>query len=112
LGKVLRERRGALGIREVADDIGVSPATLSRVERGKLPDLNTFSMICKWLRVDPSEVLGTKKVLGKHLADSSSSQRQITAAHLRADAALSPEAASDLAELILAAHRATSEGKW
>ena len=36
LGALLRERRGGRGIREVAQEIGVSPATLTRVEGGRL----------------------------------------------------------------------------
>src|SRR5205809_6297369 len=60
MGPLVRERRGERGIREVAADIGISPATLSRVERGKLPDLDTFSKLCRWLQVDPAEVLGVE----------------------------------------------------
>ena len=29
-----------------------------RVERGNLPDLDTFKKICQWLEVDPGQVLG------------------------------------------------------
>ena len=46
LGKLVMERRGSEGVREFAKKLGVSPATLSRVENGKLPDLETFSKIC------------------------------------------------------------------
>ena len=35
-----------------AKQIGISKATLSRVENGKVPDLNTFSKIIKWLGKD------------------------------------------------------------
>jgi len=105
IGQLLRDRRGKGGIREVAHEIGISPATLSRVENGKLPDLDTFSKICKWLRIDPGEVLGWKgDVLG-----SSSPQDSIISAHLRADKNQSPEAAQALAEMILAAQRMISE---
>ena len=57
LGKLVMERRGNEGIREFAKKIGVSPATLSRVENGKLPDLETFSKICDKLDLDPTEIL-------------------------------------------------------
>ena len=82
LGRLALDRRGARGIREVADEIGVSPATLSRVERGKMPDLDTFGKICKWLRVDPALVLG---VTPSRTAFSSLS------VHFRKDQALLPE---------------------
>ena len=58
LGALLRERRGGRGIREVAQEIGVSPATLTRIEAGRLPDLLTFRKICAWLRINPAEILG------------------------------------------------------
>ena len=58
LGALLRERRGGRGIREVAKEIGVSPATLTRIEAGRLPDLLTFRKICAWLKVSPAEILG------------------------------------------------------
>ena len=58
LGRLALERRGVRGIREVAVEMGISPATLSRVERGKMPDLETFGKICKWLRIYPAPVFG------------------------------------------------------
>lgn len=97
LGRKLRVRRGERGIREVAGEINVSPATLSRIERGYLPDLDTFGKICKWLRVDPGEVLDVK---------SSKKDRQKAAVHFRKDETLAPETAHALAEMILAAQRA------
>lgn len=83
----------------MADEIGISPATLSRVERGRLPDLETFSKICQWLKIDPGEVLGVKKT-----AQAKTSE-VLHSAHFRADKVLSPEAAQALAEMILATQR-------
>jgi len=94
LGNLLREARGSRGVRDVAADIGVSPATLSRVEGGKLPDILTFRKLCDWLKVDPAEILELQNQ--PHGAP-------IAAVHFRADVLLSVEAASDMAKLILAA---------
>jgi transcriptional regulator with XRE-family HTH domain len=96
LSSLLRERRGGRGVRDVANEIGVSPATLSRVESGKLPDLLTFRKLCAWLKVDPAEIL--------EISDNSPSA-PMAAVHLRADVLLTPEAANDLAQLILIAQR-------
>ncbi len=96
LSNLLRERRGGRGVRDVAKEIGVSPATLSRVETGKLPDLLTFRKLCAWLKVDPAEILEMSE---------ESSSAPMAAVHLRADVLLTPEAANDLAQLILIAQR-------
>ena len=96
-GRRLRDARAKRGIRDTADEIGVSPATLSRVERGLMPDLETFRKICHWLKVDPGEVLGVTQVTAK---------RPAVAVHFRKDHVLKPETAQALAELILAAQRA------
>jgi transcriptional regulator with XRE-family HTH domain len=103
LGALLRERRGGRGIREVASEIGVSPATLTRIEGGRLPDLGTFSKICKWLKINPAELLD----IPVDLASETSSEPMVSTAavHLRAQQALPAVAASDLAQLIVAAHR-------
>jgi transcriptional regulator with XRE-family HTH domain len=97
LGRRLVRKRADRGVRDVADEIGVSPATLSRVERGNLPDLETFKKICKWLELDAGAVLG--------LAPPEPSTPRV-AVHFRKDATLSPATAQALAQMVLAAHRA------
>jgi transcriptional regulator with XRE-family HTH domain len=57
----IKEKRGDRGLREVANEIGISHATLSRIENGKLPDIETFKKICEWLNVDPGVMLGVKE---------------------------------------------------
>lgn len=37
------------GVRAAAKEIGTSPATLSRLENERLPDVNTLYAISKWL---------------------------------------------------------------
>jgi transcriptional regulator with XRE-family HTH domain len=97
LGRLALDRRGDRGIRLVAEEIGISAETLSRVERGKMPDLETFGKICKWLRVDPASVLGVSP------ARPAASGLSV---HFRKDQALSPDTAKALAQMILAAQRA------
>jgi transcriptional regulator with XRE-family HTH domain len=50
-------KRGTVGVRAAARDAGISPATLSRIENGHVPDLETFEKICQWLGKDPSRFL-------------------------------------------------------
>lgn len=104
LGTLLRETRGGRGIREVAEEIGISPATLTRVEGGRLPDIETFRKCCAWLRVSPAEILG----LPSNSDQPSSAEGNtfaVAAVHLRAERSLPSIAAHDLAELIVAAHK-------
>jgi transcriptional regulator with XRE-family HTH domain len=104
LGRKLLEKQGDRGVRETAAEIGISPATLSRVERGYLPDLETFGKICRWLEIDPGEVLGIKVAAGPAAPKA--------AVHFRKDREIAPRTAQALAKLILAAQRALlhSEG--
>jgi len=97
LGRRLAEKRGEIGVRAAAKEIGVSPATLSRVERGYLPDLDTFKKICRWMAVDAGQVLGLK--------DNSGGAPRV-AVHFKKSAALSQDTAQALAKMVLAAHRA------
>jgi len=44
-----RRERDKLSLREVQDVTGVSAATLSRIERGRTPDLAVIDKLAKWL---------------------------------------------------------------
>jgi transcriptional regulator with XRE-family HTH domain len=106
LGALLRERRASRGIREIATEIGISPATLTRVEGGRVPDLATFSKLCAWLRVNPADFLDLPVDFSNEVLDVPHTGTATAAAvHLRADQALPPSAANDLAQLIVIAHR-------
>jgi transcriptional regulator with XRE-family HTH domain len=60
----LKVKEGKKGLRETALQIGnISSATLSRIEQGNLPDVETFIKICKWLGVTTDTfVTGKPKV--------------------------------------------------
>lgn len=105
LGKLLMKRRGTRGIREFSKEIGVSPATLSRIERGKMPDLETFAKICTYLRLDPAALLSIPTTPPRPPDPGGVSPNMATAVHFKADSTLDPSAAQDLALLILAAQR-------
>ncbi len=98
----IKEKRGARGIRAVAEEIGISSATLSRVERGKQPDLHNFAKICKWLNVDPNAVLGLQSAA----ANISYKTPDIAYVHFRAEREMTTETAQKLADLILSVQKA------
>lgn len=99
MGALVRERRRSRGVRETAAEIGISPATLSRVENGKQPDLATFERLCRWLEISPSDVLGDS---GSH-SPAPSAPPAIATAHLKAQRQMRPELAQALGEMILRA---------
>lgn len=96
LASMLKEKRGSKGLRTIADEIGnVSFATLSRIELGKIPDIDTFVRICKWLNVSTDTFI----------IENIESQQEITTkervlAHLRADKTLSKDTANMLIKMI------------
>ena len=99
LGRLIVRKRGGRGIRAAAAEAMVSPATLSRVENGNLPDLATFAKICRWLEVDPARFLGVE----------TNPQMQGTeraVANFRKKSTVSKETATSLGALILAAQKA------
>lgn len=98
LAKQIEERRAGKGIREAAKEVGVSPATLSRVENEKVPDLETFSKICKWLGQDPAVFLGLQAP--PPLAGPTAR------VHFKKGAAIRKDSAKALGEMILAAQQA------
>ena len=100
LSQLVAEKRGKVGIRATARQIGLSPATLSRVENGRLPDLDNFTRICRWLEVDPADLLGF---------DSQSWSLPIAAVHFRSETALSSDTATALQELIVEAQKTFAE---
>lgn len=94
LGAIVREKRGTRKLRETAQEIGISPATLLRVEAGRIPDVETFGKLCGWLKKDPNEFLGTAHSSQPFLSVS---------AHFRADKNPRPETVNALANMVLLA---------
>ena len=94
LGAMLRNRRREqrLSLRDLAARIGVSLNTLSRVERGHVPDLKNFQRIVDWLDVPADSLLVTD-------ADMTVTP-EVIARHLRSDRLLSAEAAAQIATTV------------
>lgn len=100
LGLVLKEKRGSRGIREVAKEILISPATLSRIELGKQPDLDTFSKICIWLKINPGDILGSAGLSRVNTAQQFSSDPKVMVQY-KAKQTINSETAKKLTELII-----------
>ena len=69
---------------------------MSRVENGRLPDLENFTRICRWLEVDPADLLGF---------DPQAPSLPVAAVHFRSHAALSSDTSAALQELIVEAQK-------
>lgn len=100
LGELIVEKRGDKGVRAAAKEMGLSSATLSRVENGYLPDIKNFQLICKWLKIDPNQILGFSSK-----ADARSDQAKASV-HFKKRTTTSPDTAKALAQMILHVQRA------
>jgi transcriptional regulator with XRE-family HTH domain len=95
LAGMLKNKRASKGLRIAAKEIGgVSAATLSRLEQGKIPDVDTFIRICKWLDV-PSDTF----IIGGPKRKIVSTKEQVVA-HLRADKELGKDTVNMLIKMI------------
>jgi transcriptional regulator with XRE-family HTH domain len=113
LAALLRAKRGATGLRAVAQEIKekygpVSSSTLSRVEQGNVPDLDTFVRLCRWLEVPTERLMfGAKDTKIRQPRQDSA---EVIKAHLRADRTLDPNTAEALAKMIQLVYDATKKG--
>ena len=98
LGMLVREQRGARKLREVAAEIGISAATLLRVEAGRIPDVVTFGKLCQWLKLDPSSFLGMDTVEKNDPVGGGLIQMS---AHFKTDKTAHPETIKALAQMLL-----------
>jgi transcriptional regulator with XRE-family HTH domain len=114
LGRAIKRHRDELkmSLRDVADEIGVSASTLSRIENGTgKPDADNIARITRWLDMPVDRVMSNRQgndveavVYYPHEATP-----EIVEAHLRADRNLSPETAKALSELFRVAYQQFSK---
>jgi transcriptional regulator with XRE-family HTH domain len=107
LAALVRTKRGSRGLRETASEIGnISASTLSRVEHGKPPDLETFMLLCDWLGIPPAEFFGDTEASEQPSAVDPAQAIEI---QLRCGKDLDPATANALAALVRAAYRDLSQ---
>lgn len=101
LGRLALEKRSklGLGIRGAAKEIGISHATLARVEKGFLPDLENYEKIRRWLGIE-EEAVGAQGPVAN-----------VPHVHFRREKTATPATAGALARMILAAQAAWPKGK-
>jgi transcriptional regulator with XRE-family HTH domain len=94
LGKALRaeRRRRRLSLRDLADEIGVSFNTLSRVERGHVPELRNYERIVNWLSAPGQALFETP--------GQEPSTPELIARHLYADRRLDADAVGKMVQLV------------
>lgn len=92
-----------LSLRQVADEIDVSPSTLSRLERGAQPDLETVNKLVDWLELDRNAVFHSAP---EHARDTTKQVEVL----LRADKNLDPRTARALASIFKTAYREMTSG--
>ena len=91
LSHMIKSKRGKQGLRATAKDIGISAPTLSRIEQGNLPDIDTYVKICEWLNVSNDYFTSGEK---EH------NTQDLVVTSLRADKTLSPETVESLVNFI------------
>lgn len=107
IGALDSERR-ARGIswRQLAAQAGVSPSTLTRMQQGKLPDVNTFTALTSWLGI-PAERFFARQVQHQAVDD----PLAVVSTLLRGKKKLSPKAMAALQELVNASIKLSEELK-
>ena len=95
LAKLLKDRRDTkgIGLRSAAAEAGVSFNTFARVEKGHVPDIETFSRLARWIGRRPADFLGQGSVTPDSTPD-------LIETHLRGDPALSSDAAGRIAGIV------------
>ena len=101
------ERRAReISWRQLALEAGVSPSTLTRMQQGKSPDVNTFSALTSWLNVPAERIYSARPT-----RPSPEDPMAVVSTLLRGKKMLSPKALSALQELVNAAVKLSKELK-
>lgn len=91
LSGMIKSKRGNQGLRATAKEIGISAPTLSRIEQGNLPDIETYVKFCEWLSVSTDYFTNV---------ETTDSPQSIVTASLRADKTLPQETVAALINMI------------
>lgn len=100
-----REAR-SISWRKLANEAGVNPSSLTRMQQGKLPDVNTFAALTHWLSLPAEQFILTS-------GDDPAPPHPMAVAStlLRGKREMTPEAVRALENLVQAAFRLSKEIK-
>ena len=103
---VRRREEHKLTVRAAASEMeNVSSSTLSRIERGNLPDIDTYMILCQWLGVSPAH-FAISSVDNKTEKRGSQISKEEIVIHLRADKLLNQPTRDALITMIEVAYAA------
>jgi transcriptional regulator with XRE-family HTH domain len=103
------ERRAKnLSWRQLAKDAGVSPSTLTRMQQGKSPDVNTFTTLTRWLNTPAERFFSDSDTT---LKVQSEDPLAVVSTLLRGKKKMNPKALAALQELVNAAFKLSKELK-
>ena len=99
----LDSERGQRGLswRQLAQQAGVGPSTLSRMAQGHRPDVDSFVALVQWLGMPAEEFMRG----GGDIEQQAAVPAQAVASLLRADRTLDPESAAAIDDILRAAMR-------
>lgn len=106
-----RRREHNISLREAARQSGISPSTLSRIERGaspSLPDAENLDRLARWLGMSVNDLITPEsedEIPDLPHKPPEMNMPEFVEVHLRADKNLSPETAAALAELFRLAYK-------
>lgn len=95
LAQAVRSKRGSASLSAIAERTSVSASTLSRIERGQIPDLTNLEKLAAWLEVEIRAA--------EHQTDgipSATDVRRVVEVHLRAARNLPDDTARAVARTV------------
>ena len=111
--RATRRERGKT-LQDVAAEVGVSIATLSRIERGETRGVegDTLLALAKWLKLPPDHLQKPRlQPTSSRVASPAPSTPDVIELHLRADPNLKPATAKALAEMFRIAYEQIARQK-
>jgi len=78
-----------------------------RIENGRIPDVETFGRVCKWLNIDPGSFLGFESASQK----TTEGGFALVSAHFRADRNPQPLTVQAIAQMVMLAMKSQASAK-